>query len=63
MEASENRGMPPKGSGGGLQRIDPDVVAEILAASDRATGFSRLEMMLMAVLPRLVGETRDPKPS
>jgi hypothetical protein len=62
MEASENRGMPPKGSGGGLQRIDPDVVAEILAASDRATGFSRLEMMLNSVIGRLVAVDGGPRP-
>jgi hypothetical protein len=64
MEASENRGSPRKGRGGpGLHRIDPDIVTEILAAADHPTGFSRLELMLTAVLPRLVGETRDPKPS
>jgi hypothetical protein len=57
MEASENRGMPPKGSGGGLQRIDPDLVAEILAA-DRATGFFRLQLMLDSVIGRLVAVDR-----
>jgi hypothetical protein len=62
MEASENRGLPPTGSGGGLQRIDPDVVAEIIAAPDHATGFSRLELMLDGVIGRLVAVDCGPRP-
>jgi hypothetical protein len=55
MEASEHRGPPPRGGGGtGLHRVEPDVVAEILAASDHSTGFSRLELMLNNVIGRLV---------
>jgi len=61
MEASENAGMPLKGSGGAaLHRVDPDRVVETLAAAN-AAGFSRLEVMLTAVMPRLVGEPADPK--
>jgi hypothetical protein len=63
MEASENRGMPLKGGGGsGLHRIDPDVVAEILGAADRASGFSRLELMLNGVIGRLVAVDGGPRP-
>jgi hypothetical protein len=63
MEASENRGHPPKGSGGpGLHRIDPDVVTEILAAADQTTGFSRLELMLNNVIGRLVAVDPGPQP-
>jgi hypothetical protein len=59
MEASENRGLPPMGGGGtGLHRVEPHVVAEILAASEHATGFSRLELMLDNVLGRLVAVDR-----
>jgi hypothetical protein len=55
MEASENRGQPLEGSGEpALHRIDPGVVAEILA-TERNTGFARLQVMLDNVLPRLVG--------
>jgi hypothetical protein len=61
MEASENRGLSPKGGGApALHRIDPTVVAEILAA-ERPTGFLRLQVMLDSVLPRLVGEAPDAK--
>ena len=62
MEASENRGLPPRGGGGtGLHRVDPDVVAEILAASEHSTGFSRLELMLNDVIGRLVA-VEGPRP-
>jgi hypothetical protein len=61
MEASENAGMPLKGSGGAaLHRVDPDRVVETLTAAN-AAGFSRLEVMLTAVMPRLVGEPPDRK--
>ena len=64
MEASENTGPSLEGIGGtGLHRVDPDRVATTLAGARQTAGFSRLELMLTAVLPRLVGETRDPKPS
>ena len=58
MEASEDRGPSPEGNGGhGLHRIDPDVVAEILAA-ERTPGFIRLEVMLNSVIGRLVAVDR-----
>ena len=61
MEASEHRGLPPLGGGGsGLHQIDRGSVAEILAASDRAGGFSRLELMLNDVIGRLVAV--EPRP-
>jgi hypothetical protein len=62
MEASENTGRPPQGSGAGrLQRIDPERVTRTIGADPHAPGFSRLELMLTAVLPRLVDETRPHK--
>jgi hypothetical protein len=61
MEASENT-EPSQGSGGtGLHRIDLDRVALTLGSDRRAAGYSRLELMLNSVLPRLVGESRRPK--
>jgi hypothetical protein len=62
MEASENSGLPPQGGGGtGLHRIEPDRVAETLGSDRQAAGYSRLELMLTSVLPRLMGETQAPK--
>src|SRR6266498_3126202 len=62
MEASENAGMPLKGNGGtALHRIDPDRVLETLGSAGHAAGYSRLELMLTSVLPRLVGETTTSK--
>jgi len=62
MEASENTGLPPQGGGGtGLHRIDPDRVIQTLGSAERAGGYARLEVMLNAVLPRLVGDARTPK--
>jgi hypothetical protein len=62
MEASENTGPPREGSGGtGLHRIDPDRVAMTLGSDRHAAGYSRLELMLTAVLPRLVEEPRRRK--
>jgi hypothetical protein len=55
MEASENAGLPPEGGGGtGLKPIDPGHIAETLRSTKASAGFSRLELMLTAVLPRLV---------
>jgi hypothetical protein len=60
MEASENRGLPQRGSGEpGLHRIDSNVVADILAA-ERPTGFVRLQVMLDSVIGRLVAVDRPP---
>jgi hypothetical protein len=57
MEASENTGPPREGSGGNdLHRVDPDRVAMTLGSDRHADGFSRLAVMLTAVLPRLVEE-------
>jgi hypothetical protein len=62
MEASENTGPPRQGSGGtGLHRVDPDRVEMTLGSDRHAAGFSRLELMLTSVLPRLVGEPPKPK--
>jgi hypothetical protein len=62
MEASEKAGLPPEGGGGAaLHRIDPGRVAEALAPAKYAAGLSRLELMLTAILPRLVGEAPDPR--
>lgn len=59
MEASENEGPRPQGGGRtGLHRIDPDRVAQTLGSERNAAGFARLELMLNAVMPRLVGDTR-----
>jgi hypothetical protein len=63
MEASENRGLPPEGGGApGLHRIDPNVVAEILAA-ERTSGFVRLQVMLDSVVGRLVAVDQGPRHS
>jgi hypothetical protein len=62
MEASETAGRPPEGGGGaGLHRIDPERVAQTLASERHSAGYARLELMLNDVLPRLVGEKREPK--
>jgi len=62
MEASENTGRPAQGIGSGrLQRVDPDRVRRTLGADPQAAGFSRLELMLTAVLPRLVDGARPQK--
>ena len=42
--------------GAALHQIDPDRVAQLLAARENWAGYSRLRLMLTAVLPRLVGE-------
>jgi hypothetical protein len=41
-----------------LHGIEPDPVAKALRSERSAAGLARLELMLTAVLPRLVGETR-----
>jgi hypothetical protein len=62
MEASENAERPPEGSGrNALHLIDPDRVSLTLGSDRHAAGYSRLELMLSSILPRLVGETPDPK--
>jgi hypothetical protein len=62
MEASETRGRPLERSGGtDLQRIDPDRVAETLGSDRHAAGYTRLELMLNSIMPRLVGEPRLPR--
>jgi hypothetical protein len=66
MEASENKGLPPRrGGGAGLHRIDPARVAHTLGSGEHRTGYARLEVMLNSVLPRLVNEARasgEPRP-
>jgi hypothetical protein len=59
MEASENR-VPPIDWGGraAIHRVELDRVATALGSERAASGYSRLELMLTAVLPRLVGEPR-----
>jgi hypothetical protein len=61
MEASEHNGLPAERGGGGLKRIDPVRVTQTLGSPERAGGYARLEMMLNAVLPRLVGDGQDPR--
>jgi hypothetical protein len=62
MEASENAGLPPEGGGGtGLQPIDSGHIAETLRSANNAAGFSRLELMLNTILPRLAGDAPDPR--
>ena len=62
MEASETAGRPPKGGGGaGLHRVDPDRVVQTLGSDRRAAGYSRLELMLTSILPRLVDEPHLPR--
>jgi len=57
MEASENAGLSLEGRGGtALQRVDLSRVSETLASAKDSVGFSRLELMVTAVMPRLVGE-------
>jgi hypothetical protein len=62
MEASENTGPSRRGDGDtALQRIGPDRVAVTLGSDRHAAGYSRLELMLTSILPRLVGEQPKPK--
>lgn len=64
MEASEYAGLPSGGrSDPDPNRTDLNVVKKTLAeqtAGANASGWARLELMLTAVLPQLVGE--GPKP-
>jgi hypothetical protein len=62
MEASENA-MPPVDwrAKPALHGVEPDRVAKALGSEQYAAGMTRLELMLTAVLPRLVGEPREPK--
>jgi hypothetical protein len=58
MKASETAGRQPEGSRrADLHRIDLDRVAQTLGSDRHSAGYSRLELMLTAVMPRLVGET------
>jgi hypothetical protein len=62
MEASENTGPVRRGnSGTGLHRVDPYRVATTLGSDRHAAGYSRLELMLTSILPRLVGESGPPR--
>jgi len=61
MEASENTEPSQGGGVAGLHRIDPDRVAQTLGSERRAAGYSRLELMLNSVLPRLADGSRRPK--
>jgi hypothetical protein len=62
MEASENAGLPRAGGGGtGLKPIDPGHIAETLKSARSVAGFSRLELMLNTILPRLAGDAPDPR--
>jgi hypothetical protein len=64
MEASENTGRPPeRGVVAGLHRIDPDRVTQTLGSDRNAAGYERLELMLTAVMPRLVSEPGTRKPA
>jgi hypothetical protein len=55
MEASENAGLPREGRGGpDLHRIDPARVYRTLRDPASAPGYARLQLMLGAVLPRLL---------
>ncbi len=57
MEASENMVPPVDWSGRHAQNgIQPGRVAQALGSDQYAAGLTRLELMLTAVLPRLVGE-------
>ena len=63
MEASENKGHPPEGSAApGLHRVDADPIAQTVGSDRLAAGYARLELMLTAVMPRLVGEPGTRKP-
>ncbi len=66
MEASEYAGFSPGGrSNPAPNRTDMDVVKKALAqrpAGANAPGLARLELMLTAVLPRLLGEDAKPEP-
>jgi hypothetical protein len=62
MEASENTGPPRQENGGtGRHRVDPYRVATTLGSDRHAAGYSRLELMLTSILPRLVGESGAPR--
>jgi hypothetical protein len=62
MEASENTGPSRRGDGDtDLRRIGPDRAAVALGSDRHAAGYSRLELMLTSILPRLVGEHPKPK--
>jgi hypothetical protein len=64
MEASENTGRAPEGgAASGLHRIDPDRVTQTLRSDRHAAGYERLELMLNAVIPSLVGEPGTRKPT
>jgi hypothetical protein len=64
MEASENtRRAPESGAASGLHRIDPDRVTETFGSDRQAAGYERLELMLTAVIPKLVGESGTRKPA
>jgi hypothetical protein len=57
MEASENAGRSRPGRGGpALHRIDPDRVAQSLAADGNADGYARLHVMVNTVFDRLVAD-------
>lgn len=61
VEASEHTGLAQGPAEAGLHRIDPDRVTQTLGSAKHARGYDRLEVMLNAVLPRLVNEPRIPK--
>jgi hypothetical protein len=57
MEASQNAGPRRQGGGGpSLHRIDPERVAETLAAAGNASGFARLNLMVTTIFDRLVAQ-------
>jgi hypothetical protein len=54
MEASENPGSPPEGSGApALHRIDRNRVDRLLREGARTPGFQRLALMVGTIMPRL----------
>jgi hypothetical protein len=60
MKASESPGRQPEGGGrADLHRIDLDRVAQTLGSDRRSAGYSRLELMLTSVIPRLIGEPEN----
>jgi hypothetical protein len=61
VEASENTGLAQGPAGADLHQIDPGRVTQTLRSAKHARGYDRLEVMLNAVLPRLVNEPRIPK--
>jgi hypothetical protein len=61
MEASENAELSLEGRGRTAPpRMDLSRVTETLASSKDSAGFSRLELMLTAVLPQLIGDSSKP---